>query len=66
MRGNSHVRFGERGGETRQPQGWKVRPAPTLRLSPWRMKYFMASNLPFASLFLCGGQIGSQPRGPHC
>jgi len=31
MRGNSHVRFGERGGETRQPQGWKVRPAPTLR-----------------------------------
>ena len=31
MRGNSHVRFGERGGETHQPQGWKVRPAPTLR-----------------------------------
>jgi hypothetical protein len=31
MRGNSHVRFGERGGETRRPQGWKVRPAPTLR-----------------------------------
>ena len=31
MRGNSHVRFGERGGETRRPQGRKVRPAPTLR-----------------------------------
>jgi len=31
MRGNSHVRFGGRGGETRQPQDWKVRPAPTLR-----------------------------------
>ncbi len=31
MRGNSHVRFGERGGETRLPQGRKVRPAPTLR-----------------------------------
>ncbi len=31
MRGNSHVRFGERGGETRLPQGGKVRPAPTLR-----------------------------------
>ena len=31
MRGNSHVRFGGRGGETRQSQDWKVRPAPTLR-----------------------------------
>ena len=31
MRENSHVRFGGRGGETRQPQDWKVRPAPTLR-----------------------------------
>ena len=31
MKGNFHVRFGERGGETHPPQGWKVRPAPTLR-----------------------------------
>ena len=31
MKGNFHVRFGERGGETRRPQGRKVRPAPTLR-----------------------------------
>ena len=31
MKGNSHVRFGERGGETRRPQGRKVRSAPTLR-----------------------------------
>ena len=31
MKGNSHVRFGERGGETRLPQGRKVRSAPTLR-----------------------------------
>jgi adenine-specific DNA-methyltransferase len=31
MKGNSHVRFGERGGETRWPQGRKVRSAPTLR-----------------------------------
>jgi hypothetical protein len=31
MRGNSHVRFGERGDETRRPQGRKVRLAPTLR-----------------------------------
>ena len=31
MKGNFHVRFGERGGETRPPQGRKVRPAPTLR-----------------------------------
>jgi type I restriction enzyme M protein len=31
MRGNSHVRFGERGGETHRLQGRKVRPAPTLR-----------------------------------
>ena len=31
MNGNLHVRFGERGGETRRPQGRKVRPAPTLR-----------------------------------
>jgi len=31
MRGNSHVRFGERGGETRRLQSQKVRPAPTLR-----------------------------------
>lgn len=30
MRGNVHVRFGEGGGETRQSQDWKVRPAPTL------------------------------------
>ncbi|HJZ05832.1 MAG TPA: hypothetical protein VJ327_08325, partial [Patescibacteria group bacterium] len=32
MKGNFHVRFGERGGETHHPQGWKVRPAPTLRV----------------------------------
>jgi len=31
MKGNFHVRFGERGGETRWPQGQKVRSAPTLR-----------------------------------
>ena len=31
MKGNFHVRFGERGGETRRPPGRKVRPAPTLR-----------------------------------
>ncbi len=31
MKENFHVRFGERGGETRPPQGWKVRSAPTLR-----------------------------------
>jgi len=31
MRGNFHVRFGERGDETRRPQGRKVRLAPTLR-----------------------------------
>jgi type I restriction enzyme M protein len=31
MKGNFHVRFGERGGETRWPQGRKVRSAPTLR-----------------------------------
>ncbi len=31
MKGNFHVRFGERGGETRRLQGRKVRPAPTLR-----------------------------------
>jgi type II restriction/modification system DNA methylase subunit YeeA len=31
MRGNSQVRFGEGGGETRRSQGRKVRPAPTLR-----------------------------------
>ncbi len=31
MKGNFHVRFGERGGETRRPQGRKVRPAPTRR-----------------------------------
>ncbi len=33
MTRNGHVRFGERGRETRLPQGWKVRSAPTL-LSP--------------------------------
>ena len=31
MKENFHVRFGERGGETRRPQGRKVRSAPTLR-----------------------------------
>ncbi len=31
MKGNFPVRFGERGGETHQPHGWKVRPASTLR-----------------------------------
>src|SRR3712207_2339611 len=31
MKGNFPVRFGERGGETRRPQGRKVRPASTLR-----------------------------------
>lgn len=31
MKGNFHVRFGERGGETRRPQGRKVRSAPTPR-----------------------------------
>jgi type I restriction enzyme M protein len=31
MKGNLHVRFGERGGETRWSQGRKVRSAPTLR-----------------------------------
>ena len=31
MKGNFHVRFGERGGETRCLQGQKVRSAPTLR-----------------------------------
>ena len=38
MRENSHVRFGGGGGETRRPQGRKVRPAPTLRSG----KYFAA------------------------
>jgi hypothetical protein len=31
MKGNFHVRFGERGGETRWSQDQKVRSAPTLR-----------------------------------
>jgi len=31
MKGNFHVRFGERGGETHRLQGRKVRSAPTLR-----------------------------------
>ena len=31
MKGNFHVRFGERGGETRWLQNQKVRSAPTLR-----------------------------------
>ena len=31
MKGNFHVRFGERGGETHWSQGQKVRSAPTLR-----------------------------------
>jgi hypothetical protein len=43
MKGNFHVRFGERGGETRRPPGRKVRPAPTLRADVWRMR--MVENL---------------------
>jgi hypothetical protein len=56
MKGNSHVRFGERGGETRWPQGRKVRSAPTLRsgtfllgayqyLLDWHLNWYVSNDI---------------------
>jgi hypothetical protein len=44
MRGNSHVRFGERGEETHLPKGRQVRLAPTLRSGIMLLAH--ASTLP--------------------
>jgi hypothetical protein len=52
MKGNFHVRFGERGGETRWLKGQKMRSAPTLRsgtfplgafqyLLDWHLKWYL-------------------------
>ena len=49
MKGNFHVRFGERGGETRWPQGQKVRSAPTLRTAGFLIsanRYILDKNNP--------------------
>ncbi len=47
MKGNFHVRFGERGGETRRLQSRKVRPAPTLRSA-----HFLVEATEFLALAL--------------
>lgn len=41
MKGNFHVRFGERGGETRWLESQKVRSAPTLRAPRGAIKQYL-------------------------
>jgi 6-phosphogluconolactonase len=45
MRENSHVRFGGRGRETRRSQDRKVRPAPTLRATPFGFDFSQRGDL---------------------
>ena len=55
MKGNFHVRFGERGEETRRPQGRKVRLAPTLRTGTFLQTVIERIYEELSS----GGQLGA-------